>query len=213
MSAGLFLNTVLLTVSGLLPIVNPFSVAPLFVSLTSQMPAQVRARQAMLASLYGFAILVVFLLLGSAIVSFFGISVAGIRVAGGVIIAIIGLRMLFPQPAASHGDAANANVAFTPIAMPALCGPGAISIVISSAAHINSRHGGDPLLTYAAVIVGIAATLIISFAVLRLASGMVRFLGHSGIDAMTRIFGFLLICIGTQFLLTGIADFYAIHTP
>ena len=118
---------------------------------------------------------------------------------------MIGLHMLFPQAAASNGKAENANVAFTPIAMPALCGPGAISIVISSAAHINSRHGGDPLLTYAAVIAGIAVTLIISFVVLRLASGMVRFLGHSGIDAMTRIFGFLLICIGTQFLLTGIS--------
>lgn len=213
MTAELFFNAVVLTISGLLPIVNPFSVAPLFVSLTSEMPAPVRARQAMLASIYGFAILLVFLLLGSAIINFFGISVAGIRVAGGMIIAMIGLHMLFPQPAASNGKAENANVAFTPIAMPALCGPGAISIVISSAAHINSRHGGDPLLTYAAVIAGIAVTLIISFVVLRLASGMVRFMGHSGIDAMTRIFGFLLICIGTQFLLTGISDFYGLHLP
>jgi multiple antibiotic resistance protein len=99
MTAELFFNSVVLTISGLLPIVNPFSVAPLFVSLTSEMPASVRARQAMLASLYGFAILLVFLLLGSAIINFFGISVAGIRVAGGMIIAMIGLHMLFQATA------------------------------------------------------------------------------------------------------------------
>ena len=54
-------------------------------------------------------------------------------------------------------------------------------------------------------------TLVVSYLVLRAAGAMVRFLGPGGIDAMTRIFGFLLICIGMQFLLTGIADFYGIH--
>jgi multiple antibiotic resistance protein len=66
---------------------------------------------------------------------------------------------------------------------------------------------------YIAVIIGMALTLVISYGVLRAASSMVRFLGQGGIDAMTRIFGFLLICIGMQFLLTGIGDFYDIHRP
>jgi multiple antibiotic resistance protein len=66
-------------------------------------------------------------------------------------------------------------------------------------------------LIYAAVVTGMAATLVFSYVVLRLAGTMVRFMGREGIDAMTRIFGFLLICIGMQFLLTGIADFYGLH--
>jgi multiple antibiotic resistance protein len=210
MPVEVFFNSILLTVSALLPIINPFAVAPLFVTLTSSMPQEKRRRQALLACLYAFAILVVFLLLGATIISFFGISVAGIRVAGGLIISMIGLRMLFPSPEVAHGGAENADVAFTPIAMPSLAGPGSISVVLSSAGHIKSAQGVNLVMTYAAVVVGMAATLILSFFVLRAASTLVRFMGHGGIDAMTRVFGFLLICIGMQFLLTGVGDFYAI---
>lgn len=82
--------------------------------------------------------------------------------------------------------------------------------MLSGAAHIKSGHPEDWVVIYAAVIVGMALTLVIAFFVLRAASSMVRFLGRGGIDAMTRIFGFLLICIGMQFLLTGINDFFHI---
>ncbi len=64
---------------------------------------------------------------------------------------------------------------------------------------------------YVGVIAGMAVTLVFSYLVLRLAGAMVRFMGREGIDAMTRIFGFLLICIGMQFLLTGIAAFYGLR--
>jgi multiple antibiotic resistance protein len=82
---------------------------------------------------------------------------------------------------------------------------------MSAAAEIRSEHPNDWVVVYAAVIAGMAATLVFSYVVLRLSGLMVRFLGQSGIDSMTRIFGFLLICIGMQFLLTGIADFYGLR--
>ena len=165
--------------------------------------------------IYAFGILVVFLLLGGVIIDFFGISVAGIRVAGGLIISTIGFRMLFPDlqttgRTATQIEQPEPDVAFTPIAMPSLAGPGSISVVLSAAAHIKSIRPVDWGLIYTAVIVGMALTLVISFLVLWMASSMVRFLGARGIDAMTRIFGFLLICIGMQFLLTGIEDFFGI---
>jgi multiple antibiotic resistance protein len=195
---------------------NPFSTAPLFVSLTANFEPGRRHSQAIKACVYAFAILVVFLLAGSAIVDFFGISIPGIRSAGGLIILAIGFRMLFPAPkAAADGDAPGAppemDVAFSPLAMPSLAGPGSIAVVMSAAAQIRSEHPNDWVLIYAAVVTGMAATLVFSYVVLRLAGTMVRFLGREGIDAMTRIFGFLLICIGMQFLLTGIADFYGLH--
>ena len=95
--------------------------------------------------------------------------------------------------------------------MRALAGPGSISVVLSAAAQIWSLYPEDWLKVYFAVVAGMIATLAFSFFVLRAASAMVRFLGSGGIDAMTRIFGFLLVCIGMQFLLTGINDFYAIR--
>ena len=79
---GIFGDAIALTVGALLPIMNPFSTAPLFLSLTARMNPAKRDREALMACIYAFAILVVFLLLGAAIVDFFGISVPGIRVAG-----------------------------------------------------------------------------------------------------------------------------------
>jgi multiple antibiotic resistance protein len=195
---------------------NPFSTAPLFVSLTANFDPRRRQGQAIKACLYAFAILVAFLLVGAAIVDFFGISIPGIRAAGGLIILAIGGRMLFPAAqAAAAADApapADLDVAFSPLAMPSLAGPGSIAVAMSAAAQIRDEHPEDWMVIYVAVILGIAITLVFSYLVLRLAGGMVRFLGRTGIDAMTRIFGFLLICIGMQFLLTGIGDFYGLHT-
>jgi multiple antibiotic resistance protein len=190
---------------------NPFSTAPLFVSLSAGFTQQRRNQQALLGCVYAFGILATFLLLGSAIIQFFGISIPGIRVAGGLIISTVGFRMLFPapQPAGNSGPVEQeSEIAFTPIAMPSLAGPGSISVVLSAAAHIRSAFPEEWRLIYFGVIAGMVVTLIFSFFVLRVAGAMVRFLGKGGIDAMTRIFGFLLICIGMQFLLTGISDFF-----
>jgi multiple antibiotic resistance protein len=200
---------------------NPFSTAPLFVSLTAGADEATRRRQALLGSLYAFAIMAVFLLAGSAIVDFFGISVAGIRIAGGLVIVTLGFRMLFPAPPPPAAGAADPqadpranpqayDIAFAPIAMPSLAGPGSISVVLTSAAQIRSLHPEDWRLIYLAVILGMAVVLVFTYVVLRVSGAMVRFMGRTGIDAMTRIFGFLLISIGVQFLATGVADFFHI---
>lgn len=212
---NIFLDTIALTFGALLPIMNPFSTAPLFVSLTANFDAKRQKQQAFLACVYAFGILATFLVLGAWIVDFFGISIPGIRVAGGLIISTVGFRMLFPPPTVADTSGASTpqlhDVAFTPLAMPSLAGPGSIAVVLSAAGHIQSIRPDDWHIIYVAVIIGMVVTLIFSYLVLRAASKMVRFLGQGGIDAMTRIFGFLLICIGMQFLLTGISDFF--HIP
>jgi len=198
------------------PIVNPFSTAPLFVSLTAGHDARWTNQQAFKGCLYAFAILMVFVLLGAAISDFFGISVPGIRVAGGLIIATVGFRMMFPRPpspSAAPAQEQTLDIAFAPIAMPSLAGPGSISVVLGGATRIRNFPVEDWPTIYGGVTIGIAITFVIAFLVLRGASSMVKFLGRSGIDAMTRIFGFLLICISMEFLLGGIAEFYGIARP
>jgi multiple antibiotic resistance protein len=132
-----------------------------------------------------------------------------------VIIATIGFGMLFPKAPTNGGGAAaeqqDMDIAFTPIAMPSLAGPGSISVVLTAAANIRGTHPEEWQLIYLGVILGMAATLVFSYLVLQAASWMVKFMGRAGIDAMTRIFGFLLVCIGTQFLLTGIDAFFHIR--
>lgn len=213
-SIEIFREAIALTIGALLPIMNPFSTAPLFIALTVGMDRTKRNRQALLACIYAFGILFVFLLLGSAIIDFFRISIPGLRTAGGLIMSTIGFRMLFPAPVASvpsQQPRQELDIAFTPLAMPSLAGPGSITVVLTAAPQIKSVHPDDRGLVYMAVILGMILTLIFCLLVLRAASSMVRLLGHSGIDAMTRIFGFLLICIGMQFLLTGIGDFFDIR--
>jgi multiple antibiotic resistance protein len=212
---SIFIEALVLTIGGLFPIMNPFSTAPLYVSLTAGFDPAKRKRQALMACVYAFAILATFLLLGSAIVEFFGISISGIRAAGGLIISSVGFGMLFPSPSppttesvADQSQQQELDVAFTPLAMPSLAGPGSISVVLAAATQIRGNHPNNWEIIYVGVILGMAATLVIAFVILRAAEVMVRFLGKGGMDAMTRIFGFLLICIGMQFLLTGVGDFY-----
>ena len=205
-------EAIVLTVGTLFPIMNPFSTAPLFVSLTAGFEEKRRNRDALMACLYAFGILALFLLLGTAIIDFFGISVPGIRIAGGLIISALGFRMLFPVPAqrGSESAASELEIAFTPLAMPSLAGPGSISVVVTAASQIKSNHPENYSVIYAGVIAGIAVTLLIAWIILRTAASMARLLGPSGIDAVTRIFGFLLVSIGIQFLLTGVSDFFGL---
>ncbi|MBT2134082.1 MarC family NAAT transporter [Croceibacterium sp. LX-88] len=210
----MFLQALAISFGAMFPIVNPFSTAPLFVSLTGGMSKEQARRQALKGCIYGFSILLVFLLLGARISNFFGITVPGIRVAGGLIIAAVGFRMLFPRPRIpGELDGAppqNLEIAFAPIAMPSLAGPGSISVVLAGATRIRSFPVEDLPMIYAGVAAGLAVTFVIAFIVLRGASSLVTLLGHHGIDAMTRIFGFLLMCISMEFLLGGIAEFYGI---
>ncbi|QIK96901.1 MarC family NAAT transporter [Sphingomonas sp. HDW15A] len=192
---------------------NPLSTAPLFVTLTAGFSPERRHRDARMACIYAFWILVIFLLLGTAIIEFFGISVPGIRIAGGLIISVLGFRMLFPAPPTGvQSDAGSElEIAFTPLAMPSLAGPGSISVVVTAASQIESNFPHDYSVIFGGVTVGIAVTLVIAWAILHGAASMARFLGPSGIDALTRIFGFLLVSIGIQFLLTGASDFFGLE--
>lgn len=210
---GILGEAIVLTVGTLFPIMNPFSTAPLFVSLTAGFDSKRRNRDALMACIYAFGILAMFLLLGTAIIDFFGISVAGIRIAGGLIIAALGFQMLFPASAPSGSNAgapSELEIAFTPLAMPSLAGPGSISVVVTAASQIKSNYPENYSLIYLGVVVGIAVTVFTAWLILRTAISMARLLGPSGIDALTRIFGFLLVSIGIQFLLTGVSDFFGL---
>lgn len=203
----------ILTIGTLLPIMNPFSTLPLFMTLTRTASGKARHRVALLVCIYAFALLISFLFLGTAIIDFFGISVPGIRIAGGAIIAVIGFRMLFPDPAAMSNaqvEQFEKEIAFTPLAMPSLAGPGSLSVVVTASSQIRSNHPEQYQLVFSGVVLGMLGTVIIAFLVLRSAGPIAKLLGPSGIDAMTRIFGFLLIAIGVQFLLTGVSDFFGL---
>lgn len=180
----------------------------MFITLTADLSRQERNRTATLACVYMTLMLVAFLLTGALILQFFGISLQALRIAGGLIIAYIGFRMLFPSGPAgetnnpSSGDASS--VAFIPLALPMLSGPGSISVVISMATEIAGLHTiFERLMGYAVVGLGIAWSTLVCWLVLYSSGTLVRFLGETGINALTRLMGFLLVCIGSQFVLSS----------
>lgn len=194
------------TVGALLPIANPFSAAPVFAAITRGESRESRNRQARLASIYMACILLVALVAGALILEFFGISLQALRVAGGLIIARIGFQMLNPEPERpiSRRDqdesADKDEIAFTPIAMPLLSGPGSIAVTISMATSARS------VFDYIPVAIGIILVAMVAWVVLRSSSKIVDVMGRTGVNALTRLMGLVLVCIGVQFVVTGVID-------
>lgn len=199
------------TLIALLPIINPFSTAPMFLSITEGDTDAERREQAGKAVIYMVCILVAFLVGGTFIMKFFGLSLPGLRIAGGILVAGVGMRMLYPkddggQTRAEHMESKRKrDVSFTPLAMPSLAGPGAISVTIGLTSLARSW------LDFASIIVGILLVAVLVYATLRLSTGLVRLLGVNGLHAMTRIMGFLILCVGVQFIVNGIVE--VVYSP
>ena len=195
----------------LIPIINPVSTAVLLLSIGSHLSTKERNSQITRACIYMTAILITFLLLGHLVMIAFGISVPGIRIAGGLVIGFLGFRMLFPDEGQITGEGRQeaqqkADISFSPLAMPSLSGPGSVAAVITMSSSINGRHGIGKLFAYTGVVLAIVITALISWLVLRGAGALRRFLGVNGVNSLSRIMGFLLICIGAQFAINGVRD-------
>lgn len=198
---------ILSTVGALIPIVNPFSTAPLVVSLTATHTDSERKLQVRRACIYMFYILTAFLVAGGLIMRFLGISIPGLRIAGGLVIAFVGFRMLFPAHVNHRKDAEpppKEDIAFTPLAMPSMAGPGSIAVVIGMST--TAQASSHVILRHVLIAVGIGLTAVFCYYVLRGATKLARFLGPSGVAGLVGIMGFLLVCIGVQFMINGIAQ-------
>jgi multiple antibiotic resistance protein len=206
---------ILSTVGALLPIVNPLSAVGLLVSITANLTEAERNEQVRRACIYMFGILTTFLVAGGLIMNFFGISIPGLRIAGGLIVSYLGFRMLFPEQAAiSSQEQLEAmhkqDISFTPLAMLSLSGPGSIAVVLGVSSALPTSH--HAVFNYVFVAIGIAITAVISYGVLKASTRLNGILGATGMNAMSRIMGFLLICIGVQFVINGVLSIVAMPT-
>jgi len=198
---GIYLGTLI----GLLPIINPLSAGPTFLAITEGDSEERRRDQALKGSLYMVAILVSFLIGGTFIMQFFGISIPGLRIAGGILLTGIGMNMLAARKASEDTDAEaqeaarrKVDISFSPLAMPMLSGPGSIAVTLG----FTSLATG--WLDYVAIIAGIVTVALITYIVLRVSGRLVQFIGPVGVNAMTKIMGFLLMSMGVQFVVNGI---------
>lgn len=198
--------------ASLLPVMNPISTMPLFLSLTDRTNDAYRRQQARKCCIYAFSILATFLIAGHGIIAVLGISLAGIRVAGGLILLVSSARMLFSgdSEASSVGEnveqmrRARIDYSFSPLAMPIMSGPGSIAVVLSLASEVPVDHvlGG-----YVVILLGVASVVGLTYGILRFATILSRFLGPQGVSATTKIMGFLLACVSVQIIASGVRDF------
>jgi len=203
------LTLVLSTIGALLPIVNPLSAVGMVVAITANLSEHERTEQIKRACIYMFCILTAFLVAGGLIMNFFGISIPGLRIAGGMIVSYLGFRMLFPDTVVMSRQeqmeaATKADVSFTPLAMPGLSGPGSIAVVIGLSA--SAQQTEHIVVGHILIALGVAVVAVISYITLRAATKLSKVLGIAGMNAMARIMGFLLVCIGVQFMINGVLD-------
>ena len=201
----------------LLPLANPLTAVALMMGLSRGMGEAERDRQSFRAACYVFAIMMVAYYTGQLVMHMFGISITGLRIAGGLIVAFIGFRMLFPEQRLDETPEVErrseelrqrrtGDIAFIPLAMPGTAGPGTIALIISVAAAVREEppYAEWVMLVAPPLIFFLAAAILLLC--LRSASGIMRTLGNSGVEAFSRLMGFLLVCIGVQFVINGIYE-------
>jgi len=195
----------LLCFTSLLAIINPLSATPMYLALTAGYTPANRRRTLRNAVLTAFVVLMVFAFVGGAIFQLFGITLDAFRIAGGVIFFGIGMDML--QAKRSRGKATEEeeqegrvkeDVGITPLGIPMITGPGAITTVMVLMTQATDRE------RVAVVFASVVAVLAISYAVLAAAPRLVRFFGQTGLNVMTRIMGLLVTVIAVQFIVDGV---------
>lgn len=192
-------------------IIDPPGLAPLFVALTQGMtPAQRRAI-ALRACIIAGALMLAFLFIGEALLGFVGISMPAFRIAGGILLFLTALEMLFQKRQARREDNAAEGQAehqddpsVFPLALPLIVGPGAITTIILFAGQAKSA------LDFAAIAGVMFVVLILVFAALMVAIPLDRILGKTGINILTRLLGMLLAALAIQFILDGIGQSFGI---
>jgi multiple antibiotic resistance protein len=186
-------------------ITDPFGNIGIFLSITDGDGEAFRRKQAFKGSLYSFLLMFVFFVGGTFIMQFFGITLDGIRIGGGLIVARIGFSLLSPKEDNSHSSdekhesQAKQDISFCPLALPLVAGPGALAVVIAASAKI----GTFSWLPYLAITLAIFLTSLFTWICLRFSGRLLGFMGVTGMNAITRIMGFLLICIAIQMIITG----------
>ncbi|HET7588362.1 MAG TPA: YchE family NAAT transporter [Gammaproteobacteria bacterium] len=197
--------------AALLAMTNPIGAIPIFIDLTTTETESQRKRTAFSAALTALVVLVVSLLAGELILNFFGISIASFRVAGGILLLLMALSMLQARIGAVKQTAGERqrgveqdSVAVVPLGLPLLAGPGAISTVI-----LYSHHGAPWWhgIGLAITITIIALIIWLSF---RAAPLLVRALGKTGINVVTRIMGLITAAIGVEFIAAGLRALFPV---
>jgi multiple antibiotic resistance protein len=209
-------KTFLLAFGALFSIVNPLSGAFIFFGATRGLDVKVRSAVSRWVSIYSFSIMTASLYVGAYVLSFFGISIPVLRVAGGIVVAASGWRMLnapdateqrrseTPEPRSIEDP--PSRLAFYPLTMPLTTGPGTISVAISIGASRPSGFHASSVEFFVETLAAVALLCLLIYVSYRNSGRLADLIGPTGTTIVVRLSAFLLFCIGIQVLWNGAAE-------
>ena len=199
-TAGLALATFFATI-------GPLDIAAIFAALTAHQTDQQKRTMAIRGTLIGGAILLAFALIGEFLLAGLGISLAALRAAGGILLLLIGIDMVFARSSGGTSTTddeeseaiSKTDISVFPLATPLIAGPGAMGAAILLMANQNGDLTGQAI-----IIFSLLAILLLTFISLLLASKIQNLLGVTGMHVITRVMGVLLTALAVQFIFDGI---------
>jgi len=207
MNINLDLEFFILCFSSLFALINPIGIVPIFITITENYTQEERNKIALKSVIFSFLVLIVFSQIGDLIFSFYGITIHAFRIAGGILLFKISLDMVESKrsrtrttPAEMEEAGEKDEVAYTPLGVPLIAGPGSIaSIMILSS---EAKNNLDKMTLF----VSLAIVLLATFIIFKLSKVLSNYFGKSGLRIMQRIMGLILLVISIEFILKGIQD-------
>ena len=206
---GLFI----LIFAALFSVMNPFGTVPVFVGLTEDRSSLERNKIAFWTSLNVLIILLISFFAGKYILLFFGITLNSLKIAGGLIIALSGFALLtgdfnkhkgMKKEKVKTDIETRSDISLTPLAMPMIAGPGTMSLLIT---YNQALEGLNSMVIISGAIV---LSTICIYLILKSSFYIVKILGASGINALSRIIGFIVIAIGVEFIISAVVSVFNI---
>lgn len=184
-------------------IIDPIGLAPLFAALTKGMTMAHRRAIAIRSILVGFGLLTLFGLVGDDVLTFVGISMPAFQIAGGLLLFLTALEMLFERRTQRREEKVEdlPDPSVFPLATPLIAGPGALATMI-----LLTNQPGTDWVAVLAIHGAMAAVLVVAFALFLSAALMEKLVGHTGLNVISRLLGMLLAALSVQFVLNGIRE-------
>ena len=200
-------ETVIATFVTFVVVVDPISTAPLFAALTAEASASERRRIALRGVAIATGVLIAFALGGEWLLAALGIGLPAFRIAGGILLLLLAIDMVMARQsglrATTPGEEAEgsqrADVSVFPLAIPLIAGPGALTRVVL----LMGQAAGD-FEAQAVIIAVLVAVLVVTLACLLLVTQVMRLLGVTGINVVTRVFGIITAALAVQFIVDGL---------
>jgi multiple antibiotic resistance protein len=195
--------------STLLAIINPLEALPIFLKLLEGEDAARHRQIARRSCYYALLLMLFFLLFGTLILRIFGVPLSMVRIVGGIVLVRIGFELFSGSSSsgsmiAPPGGGQKGNIAFVPLAMPIMCGPGAIATTLGMISLV--RHSEFEFVSFLAIVCAIGATMFVTYLCLANADWLVGRIGPMGIDAVTRIVGFFVSAMGVGLVFHGVIE-------